>query len=125
MLNVYFAASHFSVVPIYAAILSKNQIITRYRRIGYNLNVMRLSVCLVFNPIMVDNYAAFFNCTPLGRASDSMMAPTKLFILVGWGRSFLSVAWPTGVQLMFFFCSGVSKLFGAKGSPSSGSLLNL
>ena len=29
----------------------------------------------------------------------------KLFILVGWGRSFLSVAWPTGVQLVFFFCS--------------------
>ena len=24
----------------------------------------------------VDNYAAFFNCTPVGRASDSMMAPT-------------------------------------------------
>ena len=38
----------------------------------------------------------------------------KLFILVGWGRSFLSVAWPTGVQLIFFFCSGVSKLFGAQ-----------
>ena len=35
----------------------------------------------------------------------------KLFILVGWGRSFLSVAWPTGVQLVFFFCSGVSNLF--------------
>ena len=49
----------------------------------------------------------------------------KLFILVGWGRSFLSVAWPTGVQLVFFFCSGVSRLFGAQGSPSSGSLLNL
>ena len=49
----------------------------------------------------------------------------KLFILVGWGRSFLSVAWPTGVQLMFFFSSGVSKLFGAQGSPSSGSLLNM
>ena len=31
---------------------------------------------LVFNPITVDNYAAFFNCTPVGRASDSMMAPT-------------------------------------------------
>ena len=51
-------------------------IITRNRRIGYNLNVMRQSACLVFNPIMVDNYAAFFNCTPVGRASDSMMAPT-------------------------------------------------
>ena len=52
------------------------KIITRYKRIGYNLNVMRQSACLVFNPIMVDNYAAFFNCTPVGRASDSMMAPT-------------------------------------------------
>ena len=52
------------------------KIITRYRRIGYNLNVMRQSACLVFNPIMVDNYAAFFNCTPVGRASDSMMVPT-------------------------------------------------
>ena len=52
------------------------KIITRYRRIGYNLNVMRQSACLVFNPAMVDNYAASFNCTPVGRASDSMMAPT-------------------------------------------------
>ena len=31
------------------------------RCIGYDLNVMRQSACLVFNPIMVDNYAAFFN----------------------------------------------------------------
>ena len=78
------------------------KIITRYRRIGYNLNVMRQSACLVFNPVMVDNYAAFFDCTPVGRASDSMMAPDlKLFILVDWGRSFSSVAWPTGVKLMF------------------------
>ena len=27
MLNVYFASSHFSVVPIYAAILSKYQLV--------------------------------------------------------------------------------------------------
>ena len=26
--------------------------------------------------VTVDNDAAFFNCTPVGRASDSMMAPT-------------------------------------------------
>ena len=51
--------------------------ITRYRRIGYNLNVMQQSTCLVFNPIMVDtDYAVFFNCTPVGRASDSMMTST-------------------------------------------------
>ena len=52
------------------------KIIARYRRIGYNLNVMRQSACLVFNPITVDNYAAFFNCTPVGRASHSMMDPS-------------------------------------------------
>ena len=97
------------------------KIITRYRRIDYNLNVMRQSACLVFNPFMVDNYAAFFNCTPVGRASDYDGSDIKLYILVGWGRSFLSDAWPTGVQLLFFFCSGVSRLFGAQGSPSSGS----
>ena len=50
------------------------KIITRYRRIGYNLNVMRQFACLVVNSIMVDIYAAFLNCMLVGRASDSMMA---------------------------------------------------
>ena len=57
-------------------LFSSEKIITRYRRIGYNLHVMRQSACLVFYPIMVDKYAVFFNCTLVGRASDSMMAPT-------------------------------------------------
>ena len=52
------------------------KIIMRYKRIGYNLNVMRHSACLIINPIMVDGYAALFNCTPVDRASDSIMAPT-------------------------------------------------
>ena len=52
------------------------KIIVRYKRIGYNINIMRQSVCLVFNPITVNNFASLFNCTPVGRASDSMMAPT-------------------------------------------------
>ena len=51
-------------------------IIMRYKRIGYNLNVMRQSACLVLNPITVDGYAALFNCTPMDRGSDSMMALT-------------------------------------------------
>ena len=57
-------------------LLSSEKNITHYRRIGYNLNVMRQSACLVFNPIIVDYYAVFFNCTPVGRASDSTMVPT-------------------------------------------------
>ena len=52
------------------------KIIMRYKRIGYNLNVMQQSACLVINPIKVDGYAALLNCTPVDRASDSMMAPT-------------------------------------------------
>ena len=42
----------------------------------YNINIMRQSACLVFNPIMVNNFASLFNCTPVGRASGSVMAPT-------------------------------------------------
>ena len=41
-----------------------------------NLNVIYSLHAYFFNPIMVDNFAAFFNCTPVGRASNSMMAPT-------------------------------------------------
>ena len=52
------------------------KIIIRHKRIGYDLNVMRQSTCLVINPIMVDNFAALFNCTLVDRASDSVMAPT-------------------------------------------------
>ena len=73
------------------------KIITRYRRIGYNLNVMRQSACLVFNPIMVDNYAAFFNCTPVGRASDSIMVDNyaAFFNCTPVGRASDSMMAPT------------------------------
>ena len=53
------------------------KIIMRYKRIGYNLNVVRQSACLVINPIKVDGYAALFTCMPIDRASDSMMTRTK------------------------------------------------
>ena len=53
-----------------------DQFIMRYNRIGYNPNVMRQSACLFINPITVDGYATLFNCTPVDRASDSMMVPT-------------------------------------------------
>ena len=59
------------------------KIIVRYKHIGYNINIMRQSACLVFNPITVNNFASLFNCMPVGRASDSMM-----FSWFGLGRSF-------------------------------------
>ena len=52
------------------------KIIMRYKRIGCNLNVMGQSAYLVINTITVDGFAALFHCTPVDRASDTMMAPT-------------------------------------------------
>ena len=79
-------------------------IIMRYKRIGYNLNVMRQSSCLVINPITVDGYAALFNCTPVDRASDSMMARPKAIHLSWLGPELSSVAWSAGARLIIFFC---------------------
>ena len=44
------------------------------KRAGYSLDIMRQTSCLVFNPIMVEGYAALFSCTEVGQASDSMTA---------------------------------------------------
>ena len=85
-------------------LINSEKIITRNRLIGYNLNVMRQSACLVFDPIMVDNYAAFFNCTPVGRASNSMMVRHKAIYFSWLGLELLvcclAYRVPTGVFLL-------------------------
>ena len=55
---------------------SIKKIVKRYIRVGYNLDIMRQSTCLVLNPIMVYSYGFLFNCTTVGQASDSMTALT-------------------------------------------------
>ena len=52
------------------------KIIYHYKKIGYKINVLQQTACLVVNPIKVGNFAILFNCTPVGRTSDSMMVPT-------------------------------------------------
>ena len=51
-------------------IISKNdfpyhfkKIIVRYKKIGYNIDVLRHTACLVVNPIKVNSFAYLFNCT--------------------------------------------------------------
>ena len=46
------------------------KIIVRYKMIGYNINVMRQTACLVVNPIKVNSFAYLFNCTTVGRTLD-------------------------------------------------------
>ena len=47
-----------------------------YKNIDYKINVLQQTTCLVVNPITVGNFAFLFNCTPVGRTSDSMTVPT-------------------------------------------------
>ena len=48
------------------------KIISHYKKIGYNINVLQETACLVVNPITVGNFAFLLNCTPVGHTSDSM-----------------------------------------------------
>ena len=84
------------------------KIIIRYKRIGYNMNVMRQTACLVVNPITVNNCADLFNYEPVGRASGLMMAPAQSFQLSWLGPDGLSGR-ADGVQLLDFCCSSVSE----------------
>ena len=48
------------------------KIISLYKKIGYKINVLQQTACLVLNPITVGNFGFLFNCTPVGRTSDSL-----------------------------------------------------
>ena len=50
------------------------RIVNRFKRAGYTLEIIRHTACLVYNPIMVEGYAALFSCTAVVQASDSMTA---------------------------------------------------
>ena len=52
------------------------KIVVRYKKIGYNINVMRQTACLVVNLIKVNIFAYLFDCTTVGRTSDRMMVPS-------------------------------------------------
>ena len=53
------------------------KIISNYEKNDYNINVLPQTAYLVVNLIRVGKFAFLFNCTPMGRTSDSMMVPTK------------------------------------------------
>ena len=52
------------------------------------------TACLVVSPITVGNFAFLFNCTPVGRTSDSMTVPSY--------RDGLAVVRPTEVYMYLF-----------------------
>ena len=52
------------------------KIISHYKKIGYNINVLQQTACLLVNPITDGNFAFLFNCTLVDWTSDSMTTPT-------------------------------------------------
>ena len=46
------------------------KIVVRYKRISYNIDVLRQMTCLIVNLIKVNSFANLFSCTTVGRASD-------------------------------------------------------
>ena len=52
------------------------KIISNYKKIGYNINVLQQTARLAVNPITVGNFAFLFNCTLVGQTSDSMVVPS-------------------------------------------------
>ena len=46
------------------------RIIDRYKKIGYNVDILRQMACLVVNPIKVNSVAYLLDDMTVGRASD-------------------------------------------------------
>ena len=52
------------------------KIISHYKKIDFNINILQQTACLVVNPITVGNFAFLFNFTQVGWTSDSMTVQT-------------------------------------------------
>ena len=46
------------------------KIIDRFKKIIFNVDVLRKAACLVANPVKVKGFANLFDCTTVGLASD-------------------------------------------------------
>ena len=86
------------------------KLINRYKRVGYNLHIIRQTACLVVNPITVDCHAFHFYCT-VELVNQTKWRPQqwrlqhKAFIN-GLPSAAMSWAWPAVAQLMVFLSSG-------------------
>ena len=78
-------------------------LINHYKRIGYSLDIMRQTACLLINPIIVDGYGSFFNYTwRLG--PQTQWRPLRKSLTSGLGIDDMSLAWPpVVVQLLVSF----------------------
>ena len=79
------------------------KLINRYKRIGYSLDIMQETACLVVNPIIVDGYASLFNWF----GPQTQWRPHRKTLTSGLGLDGMSWAWPAVVLLLVFIYSGI------------------
>ena len=51
---------------MFGTIYSK-KIATRYKKLDYNIGILRQTACMDVYPIMLDSFAFLFNCTAVGQ----------------------------------------------------------
>ena len=77
--------------------------VTRYKKTGYDIDILRQTACMVVNPVMVDSFSFLFICTwSVLRLNDCSLL--NLFQLVG---AWLSVSLVGLIAVLFvvFLCS--------------------
>ena len=52
------------------------KIISHFKKIGFDINALQQTACLVVNPITVGNFGFLFKCTSVGRTSDYVTVPS-------------------------------------------------
>ena len=50
--------------------------ISHYGGVGYGIDVLQQTACLVVGPVAVGGFAFLFGCALVGRTSDSVVVPT-------------------------------------------------
>ena len=56
------------------------------------MDILLQTACMIFNPIMVDNFAFPINCKTMGRSSIKMATPSNCFKLFQKFGAWLSVS---------------------------------
>ena len=56
-------------------VIDFKMIIKRYKSVGYNMDIVQQTACLVVKPITVYGYGFLLNYTKVSQALDSMIAP--------------------------------------------------
>ena len=85
-----------------------------YKRIGYNLNVMRQSANVVFNPITVNNHSSLFNCTSVVSKAGLWFCMHQFLVIAYCLLYVLNVPFP-GHRFSFTFSFLVFSYFSPPG----------